>query len=137
MGLIQTKLGQHTQLSTDNISTKFGRIPSRRRKWIFFRIHDHQAGEISWTDFSTGFSLITRESYILQVWKMSQKISFVILRRMVYKFRAKHCYLKSENDEVGRFCAIWGFFSISPDFDATNGGMAQCLCPRLWEGLNA
>ena len=76
----------------------------------FFRIHDHQAGEISWTDFSIGFSLITREAYILQVWKMSQKISFAILRRMVYNSRAKSSYLKSKNDDIGRFCAILGLF---------------------------
>ena len=30
-----------------------------------------------------------------------------------------------------------GFFSVSLDFDATNGGTAQCLCPSLGAGRNA
>ena len=29
-----------------------------------------------------------------------------------------------------------GFFLISLDFHAANGGMAQYQCPRLWAGLN-
>ena len=53
---------------------------------------------------------------------------------MIYSLSAKTSYLKSENDEIGRF---WGFFSISLDFDAADGGMAQCLCLRQWVGLNA
>ena len=34
------------------------------------------------------------------------------------------------------FGPFWGFISISLDFDAMDGGMAQCLCPRQWVGLN-
>ena len=32
---MQMKLGQHIQMRADNISTKFGPIPSRHRKWTF------------------------------------------------------------------------------------------------------
>ena len=54
-------------------------------------------------DFSTRFSSITQERNMLQICKLSQKICFVILHRLVYNLSRKFAYLKSEIVEFGRF----------------------------------
>ena len=70
-------------------------------------------GEISSTDFSTRFSLITREPNTLQTCKLSQKISLAILRRLKYVVTRKNVKLKSENGEIGCF---WAISRLFPDF---------------------
>ena len=70
--------------------------------------------KISTTDFSTRFSLITREQNTLQTCKLSQKIPFAILRRMGYSLAPKNASLKSEFGEIGHFRGILGFFTILP-----------------------
>ena len=56
--------------------------------------------------FSTRFSSITRDRNLLETFKLSQKISLVILHRLVYKLSRKVAYLKSEFVQIGRFWAI-------------------------------
>ena len=100
-------LSQHTQLSDENISTKFGRIPRRHRK-----LSSRDRWPTSMTDFSTGFSLITREPYTLQTYKLSQKIPLAIPRRLNYIVTRNNAYLKSEVGEIGHFRVISGFFTL-------------------------
>ena len=47
---------------------------------------------------------------MLQTCKLSQKISLVILHRLVYNLSRKFAYLKSEIVEFGRLWAISGNF---------------------------
>ena len=77
-----------------------------------FGIHDYRVGEISSTDFSTGFSLITGDPNTLQTWKLSKKIPLTILRRLNYVLTRKNVKLKIEMDEIGHFRAISRFFTI-------------------------
>ena len=53
---------------------------------------------------------------------LSQKISLVILRRLMYSLSRKIAYLKSEIVEIGRFWVISGLFLVSARF-----------CPYEWE----
>ena len=62
---------------------------SSSKTWTF-RDPRPSGGEISTTDFSTRFSLITREPNTLQTCKLSQKIPFAILRRMEYSLTPKN-----------------------------------------------
>ena len=63
-------------------------------------------------NFSTGFSLITREPYTLKTCKLSQKIPLTIPRRLNYILTRKNAKLKSELGEIGHFRVISGFFMI-------------------------
>ena len=56
------------------------------------------------------FSSITQEREVLQICKLSQKIPFVILHRLMYNLSRKTAYLKSEIVEIRRFWAISGLF---------------------------
>ena len=53
----------------------------------------------------------------------------------MYNLSRKTAYLKSEIGENGRFWAILRFFLISLDFDATDGGTAQCNARGYGRGL--
>ena len=64
---------------------------------IWFNSESSSKMDFSWPSggrnlvdtFLTGFSLITQEPKNRLTWKLSQKISFAILRRMVYSLSAK------------------------------------------------
>ena len=73
-------------------------------------------------DFSTGFSLITREQSMLKTCKLAQKILNSILRRMVYNLCGNKQYLKSQFGENGRFSCILGFFPIFMILSRQNEG---------------
>ena len=93
------------------------------------------AGEILSIDFSTRFPLISRERNQLETCMLSQKIPLFIWHRFVYNLSRKPAYLESEIVEFGRFWAIFGFFSISPDFVAAKGRRGLMIVPGAWEGL--
>ena len=81
-------------------------------------------------EFSTGFSLITRERCVLQTWNLAQKIRHAILRRMVYSESGNKLYLKSQFGEIGRFSCILGFFRDFHDFVAAKrwAGLIELAC---------
>ena len=107
-GRIHLELGQGIQQAVGGILWKFGRIPRHRWK----RPLQKALGLWNIIDrFSTRFSSITREWNTLQVWELSQKISFAILRRLVYDISGNNAYLKSEIGQNGRFWCILGFFT--------------------------
>ena len=80
-------------------------------------------------DFSTGFSLITREQSVLQTSYLAQKILPAILRRMVHGLSGKKQYLKSQICENGRFpCILWVFPDFT-DFVAAKRGAGPIELP--------
>ena len=98
-------------------------------------------------DFSTRFSSITRERNQLQTCKLSQKMSFVILHRLMCNLSTKTAYLKSEFVEIGRFWTISALFLDFPRFcpyereaglyDCAQGnGRGLTNSPRQWAGLD-
>ena len=90
-------------------------------------------------DFSTGFSLITRERKVLQTCKLAYKILHQTLRRMVLSFSGNKQYLKNQFSEIVCFSSIFGFFPDFSDFvTAKRGGggvyricMKSFICPTL------
>ena len=82
------------------------------------------AGKILSTDFSARFSLISQERNQLETCMLSQKISFLILHRLVYNLSRKNAYLKSEIVEIGRFWAILAFSRFPSILSLRRGGGA-------------